>query len=286
MKKNLTIGLLIASFFCYSQTIDHALLEVMYHYEFVVNRLEPQNRSTDEVILLIGSIYTGYFSFRNHIADSLVRTGGAEYRPRIMGSDGRPLDIRAGETFEDAARRAGISGTPNVIMPRTMPARSPFNRARYFINRESARATCMALVTDMRNPSNVHGHRISYAEILQSPVWRISTETQTIIGYRSQKATTRFGGRDWTVWFTPDIPISEGPWKLRGLPGLILKAYTADGEFSLMATSVSRGTNRPIVMDENNVYIDMPKRDFFRLKTEGMRNHVRPFEFNHIEILE
>jgi GLPGLI family protein len=143
----------------------------------------------------------------------------------------------------------------------------------------------------------------TYTEILEKPVWKIGTETSELGGYSIQKATTRYGGRDWTVWFTPEIPVSEGPWKLRGLPGLILKAETADGEFTLTATSVSRSTNRPIVKDNNNVYRKLSKNDFFKQKTEAFKNtlvseqgaHIfgthgqmseRSMEYNHLEILD
>ncbi|CAI8861824.1 GLPGLI family protein [Chryseobacterium sp. IT-36CA2] len=53
--------------------------------------------------------------------------------------------------------------------------------------------------------------------------WIISNETKKVENYTLQKATTRFGGRDWTAWFCKDIPFNEGPFKLRGLPGLIFE---------------------------------------------------------------
>jgi len=47
--------------------------------------------------------------------------------------------------------------------------------------------------------------------------------------YECMKAAGHFRGRDYEVWFTPDIPISSGPFKLGGLPGLILEARSTDG---------------------------------------------------------
>ncbi|MDR0437400.1 MAG: GLPGLI family protein [Bacteroidales bacterium] len=285
MKKSLITILLMTSFFCYSQTIDHAQLEVMYRYENVNNTLEPEKRTTDEVILLIGSKYTGYFSWKNYVADSLRRTNRAEYGLQLMDSEGRFVAVRAGEDFDAAAARGGLSGTSTIIPPRNMPSTAPLNRAQYLTNRKSTEVICMEHIVDLRALPNAQTHYISYTEILKKPVWKISTETDQIAGYRSQKAITRYGGRDWIVWFTHEIPVSEGPWKLRGLPGLILKAETADGEFSLTATSVSRSTNRPIVKDENNIYRNMPKKEFIKLKTEGFKNPYLPFEYNHIETL-
>ncbi len=51
--------------------------------------------------------------------------------------------------------------------------------------------------------------------------WKLTNETQKLGQYTLQKATTKFGGREWTAWFNKDITIPEGPYKFRGLPGLI-----------------------------------------------------------------
>jgi GLPGLI family protein len=53
--------------------------------------------------------------------------------------------------------------------------------------------------------------------------WKISPDKQKIGEYNTQKASTEFAGRKWTAWFTTDIPFQDGPYKFRGLPGLILK---------------------------------------------------------------
>ncbi|PWN59726.1 GLPGLI family protein [Chryseobacterium viscerum] len=57
--------------------------------------------------------------------------------------------------------------------------------------------------------------------------WKIESEKQKIGEYSAQKATTDFGGRKWTAWFTTDIPIQDGPYKFSGLPGLIVKIEDA-----------------------------------------------------------
>lgn len=71
----------------------------------------------------------------------------------------------------------------------------------------------------------------AYPDSLQDLQWQIGSAKKTILGYSCQEANVSFRGRQWTAWFTNDIPIPEGPWKLKGLPGLILSANDAQNYF-------------------------------------------------------
>lgn len=66
----------------------------------------------------------------------------------------------------------------------------------------------------------------------RSQEWKISPETMKIGEYKVQKAETDFGGRHWVAWFTTDVSFPDGPYKFRGLPGLIVKAEDTTGDYS------------------------------------------------------
>ncbi len=63
----------------------------------------------------------------------------------------------------------------------------------------------------------------------QKPEWKILPEKQKIGTYQTQKAVASFGGREWTAWFTTDLPFQDGPYVFYGLPGLIVKLEDATG---------------------------------------------------------
>lgn len=64
---------------------------------------------------------------------------------------------------------------------------------------------------------------VNVIDVNKGQDWKISNETKTINNYKAIKATCNFRGRNWEAWFTPDISFFSGPWKFRGLPGLILQ---------------------------------------------------------------
>ncbi len=69
--------------------------------------------------------------------------------------------------------------------------------------------------------------------------WQIMADNKMIGTFKCNMAKATFRGRNFTVWYTSDIPISDGPWKLTGLPGLILEAYEDKNEFKFVFKSIS-----------------------------------------------
>lgn len=79
-----------------------------------------------------------------------------------------------------------------------------------------------------------------YEEEIPKIEWMVGDSTKTILGYECFDATTDFHGRKWTVWFTPEIPMVAGPWKLSGVPGLILEAIAEGGQYRFVADGIQQ----------------------------------------------
>lgn len=102
-----------------------------------------------------------------------------------------------------------------------------------------------------------------YEEEMERPVWKmIPQQNAQIAGYACQKAETTYRGRTWNVWYTPDIPVSDGPWKLHGLPGLILKAVDAKEDFLFVCIEIEN-------IAQEAMYI--PKRNFLKSTAEKLK---------------
>lgn len=111
-----------------------------------------------------------------------------------------------------------------------------------------------------------------YDETPEEWTWQVCDSTKEVLGYECIGAKTDYHGRIWTVWFSPEIPVQNGPWKLEGLPGLILEAVSDDGMYSFVATGIQQ-TDKPIgpvyLADE---YENTSRRDFLKSKRKFLDN--------------
>ncbi len=73
--------------------------------------------------------------------------------------------------------------------------------------------------------------------------WDFSDKTKQIGEMECVLAITEYKGRKYHAWFTFDIPVPYGPWKLGGLPGLIMEAYDSEKKFHFVCSSVETGTD-------------------------------------------
>lgn len=95
-----------------------------------------------------------------------------------------------------------------------------------------------------------------------------NTVTHIISNFICEKAVVSVGGREWAAWFTPEIPIFDGPYKFKGLPGLILKVSDAQSYWQFDLVSITHvDCTLPVLDNEKEVKRRLlPKKTFFAEK--------------------
>ncbi|MCM1312971.1 MAG: GLPGLI family protein [Roseburia sp.] len=142
-----------------------------------------------------------------------------------------------------------------------------------------------------RMPEMLKRYDCYYVEPFPQQNWQIDTEKLNIGGYLCQKATCYFRGRSYTAWFAIDIPISYGPWKFRGLPGLIMKIYDDEKKFIFECVGIKQQDVPIIQLDCYRKYRKTSRKNLDRtLKricenyytitglTNVVNNHLRKYD--------
>lgn len=103
--------------------------------------------------------------------------------------------------------------------------------------------------------------------------WTIEPDTAVFFNYLCQKANLSFRGRNYEAWFTPQIPINDGPWKFFGLPGLILKVTDTDEQFDFECIGLEYVNTPYIIKIPEYKYFECNRKDYNKVmnkKSGGM----------------
>ncbi len=111
--------------------------------------------------------------------------------------------------------------------------------------------------------------RFVYEEPTAKMDWKLEAGTRIVCGYNCKKATSEFRGRKWTAWYC-DVPLSNGPWKFGGLPGLILQIEDEGKEHVFEAISV-RKSNKQFGYKKQN-YVKTTREKFNKAVAEYYEN--------------
>ena len=116
----------------------------------------------------------------------------------------------------------------------------------------------------------IYPDRYETHETLAEIKWELTNDTMSIADVLCHRATGELYGKRWTAWYSEDIPTSAGPWKLRGLPGLIVKAEDAEGIhcFSLYETK-NEEKNIEYVAHPDDQKVSRKQLLVFKKKTYG-----------------
>jgi GLPGLI family protein len=107
--------------------------------------------------------------------------------------------------------------------------------------------------------------------------WQIDNNAKaTILGMTCVKATCGFAGRNYEAWFTTEIPISDGPYKFRGLPGLIVRLTDSDKEHVFELLEIKKTKNIPMY------FVD---RKYINTNAKGYVTGLEASKASHIDQL-
>ncbi len=125
-------------------------------------------------------------------------------------------------------------------------------------------APSIAMYTYMRN---MNSNKFIYTEKLPQIEWISADSIKTVCNYLCRQATATVYGRSWTVWYTSDIPVSAGPYVLRGLPGVILEAKDADNQFHFVAVGIEQNlSDVKIELFQKEKALECSRKKFLKLR--------------------
>ena len=203
------------------------VLDTMYlfcQYEAQGVKLTAQKKVTDLIRLEIGKNVSKSYSYETCRYDSAQAT--PDFLDKLVGA-------------VNAARKEGGGGGSTQWLDQAF---APFPKLR-----ETATVYKNYPQGKMTVFDRIDKTEYSYQDELNTQNWQLETDTMTIIGYLCQKAVCQWRGREYEAWYTLDIPVSEGPMKFGGLPGLIMKLSDSQQEWIYEINGIQT-MNQPIVM--------------------------------------
>lgn len=96
--------------------------------------------------------------------------------------------------------------------------------------------------------------------------WEILKESKKILGYNCNLAKTKFRGREYFAYFTTELPFSYGPWKINGLPGIVLNVYEKEKIYEYTAVKVIINSEKLSFPDSILDFVDINKKEIIPYK--------------------
>ena len=214
-------------------------IEVSYTMTSPNMRTGKLGDSTHQYILLANSSQSKFYSPRTEQIDSLCSTPDGEAK------------------FKEMQRAAALAGNFDDI-PR----------------RDGSMYVVKSTDTNVMKVCDTAGmEQYVVEEPIENIDWTLSEDSlKNVLGYDCIMATADYHGRKWTAWFTPEIPLQAGPWKLAGLPGLILEADADNGVYSFVATGIQNTTRQisPVYLADR--YEKVSRKDLLKAQRSFFDN--------------
>ena len=222
-----------------SQSIAQDGSKLFMRVQYSVTALEDfgKKQTDDWMYLDLGNNESVYYSYFNHIRDSAVQSQ-------------KKLGYSAFEIMENI--KGTKRGSKDIFL---------FSSNNKTLNHYAIITADYYMVT----------------EPVEQIKWIATSETTTILNFKCFKATANFRGREWTAWFTQDIPVTSGPWKLNGLPGLVLRASDSEKHYTFECMAIGK-IDKTLHMSDYSKYSSVSKKEFDML--------LYKFKTNPLAVLE
>ena len=269
----------VAPVFAADDSRPTANLAVTYKYSKPNIRSKSLKHTTDEMMLMVAPEASRFYSVKTQFYDSLAAAPGGREMINNMVTNA----LNSSNAIQRDASGKITSITITSDMRNTIPRRGVTTIVEKYP--EEGR---MQVVDELPADETYYTYDVPMDEL----VWETGDSTTVILGYECQNATADYHGRHWTAWFTPDIPVSDGPWQLCGLPGLILEAKSDGGEYIFTATGIHE-INEPLPQIPGDpVFEKMSRKEYLKTlvdleadpgKAYGITNTPAPLHHDQIE---
>lgn len=106
-------------------------------------------------------------------------------------------------------------------------------------------------------------------ELIPTINWILTDDVKSIGNLSCKKATCSLKGRNYTVWYCPSIPTCFGPWKLSGLPGLIVEAVDIDNQVAFYLNKITSPYNKEILLENLDSEKIYSNDEFLEIQRKG-----------------
>ncbi|UYW00579.1 GLPGLI family protein [Flavobacterium agricola] len=108
-------------------------------------------------------------------------------------------------------------------------------------------------------------------------IWHIEPQTIKWNNYTVQQATAFFEGRNWTVLFTKEIALNNGPYKFTNLPGFVVKAWDSDLHYTFEFINSEKITEHYNYLARINQYQEVTLPQYQKLFKNHYNKTYRAF---------
>ena len=227
------IFLLISSLVPAQELTDKFKYKATYDLTWQIDSTNSESIQNETMVLFIGDEISRFSSEGQYIADSIKEA----YKDRE----------RTQQSFNEMRSKMPMSALNFYVFKRQNSAQVSFTEK---------------IVKD----------NYRYIQDIDDLNWEILPETKEVAGFVAQRAKASFSGRDYTAWFTTEIPISEGPYKFRGLPGLILEISDNDDYYTFKLNGFKELNDEISIEFNPENYLEVSRERFLQIKQEYAEN--------------